>query len=47
MDHEKEYLTTKLEQYKEVIEDLKFTLKSLNNCQNMDIETLCNLIKKI
>ena len=46
MDNEKEHLKTTLEQYKEVIEDLKLTLKSLNNRQNMDAEALYNLIKQ-
>ena len=45
MDNEKEHLKTTLEQYKEVIEDLKLTLKSLNDRQNMDAEALYNLIK--
>ena len=46
MDNEKEHLETTLKQYKEVIADLKLTLESLNNRQNMDPETLYNLIRQ-
>lgn len=46
MDNEKEHLESTLKQYKEVIADLKLTLESLNNRQNMDPETLYNLIRQ-